>query len=78
MQPNARYEIRVEGIFDAPAHFGDACLRSESIGETTLMQFVVADPCALFGLIKRIRDHGLTLISVNRIEPPFYKQEYLP
>ncbi len=36
---------------------------------TTRIRGTVPDQAALFALISRIRDLGLTLISVNRINP---------
>lgn len=35
---------------------------------TTIISGPMRDEAALFGLISRIRDLGLTLISVNRVE----------
>ena len=36
--------------------------------DTTLITGPVADQAALHGLLKRVRDLGLTLLSVNRVE----------
>ena len=63
------YEIRVEG------HIGDSwsswfeglSLRHEENGETVL-RGAVADQAALHGILMRIRDLGLPLVSVNRIK----------
>ena len=63
------YEIRVEG------HIGDSCsswfeglsLRHEENGETVLRGAIV-DQAALHGILMRIRDLGLPLVSVNRIK----------
>jgi hypothetical protein len=72
-QKKEYYEIRIKGHL--------ASFRSETFdgmqidlspnGETTLRGFVV-DQAALHGLLARIRDLNLILISVNWIQPgPF-------
>ena len=63
------YEIRVQG------HMGDSwsswfeglSLRHEENGETVLRGTIV-DQAALHGILMRIRDLGLPLVSVNRIK----------
>jgi hypothetical protein len=35
----------------------------------TLLTGPVADQAALYGLLKKVRDLGMSLLSVNRIEP---------
>ncbi len=47
--------------------FGDMELRCEPDGCTSLTG-VVQDQSALFGLLARIRDLGLTLISIRPVE----------
>jgi hypothetical protein len=62
------YEIRVEG------HIGDSwsswfeglSLHREGNGETVLRGPLV-DQAALHGVLMRIRDLGLPLVSVNRV-----------
>ncbi len=68
MKP-ARYQIRVEGQLDPhwSDWFGNFTLSHGQDGSTTLTG-PVTDSAALFGLLDRVRDTGLTLISVNRIE----------
>ena len=65
----ARYQIRVEGQLDPhwSDWFGSFTLSHGQDGSTTLTG-PVTDSAALFGLLDRVRDTGLTLISVNRIE----------
>ncbi|HEX6300467.1 MAG TPA: hypothetical protein VF148_08385 [Acidimicrobiia bacterium] len=63
-----RYEIRVEGILDRrwSAWFDQFQITKE--GERmTLIAGEVVDQAALHGLLTRINDLGLTLISVCRI-----------
>ena len=64
------YEIRVKGHLDArwAAWFDGLTLTHGSDG-TTIIHGPVADQAALHGLLQKIRDLGLPLISVNHIAP---------
>lgn len=64
------YEVRLKGhLNDRWADwFGELTLRLENHG-TTLLQGLVVDQAALYSLLKRVRDLGIPLISVNRLEP---------
>jgi hypothetical protein len=66
-----RYEIRVEGILDQrwSAWFGGLRLTSEP-GSVTLIAGPVADQAALHGLLAKVRDLNLPLLSVHRTDPP--------
>jgi hypothetical protein len=63
----SRYEIRIKGILDRrwSAWFED--LQISSDGEQTVLSGWVADQAALHGLLIKIRDLGLTLISVRQL-----------
>lgn len=63
------YQVRVEGELgpDWADWFGGAALIREENG-VTLLTCAVADQAALDGLLRKIRDLGLVLVSVNRIE----------
>jgi hypothetical protein len=65
-----RYEIRLEGHLDArwAAWFDGLSLRRESDG-TTVIYGPIADQAALHGLLGKVRDTGLPLVSVICIEP---------
>ena len=65
-----RYEIRIKGHLDDrwAAWFGGLTITLEDNGETLLTGPVV-DQAALHGLLKKVRDVGMPLISVNRAEP---------
>jgi hypothetical protein len=67
--PPARYQITVEGVLDAPwsAWFDGMRVTSDADGRTTIAG-PVADQTALHGLLAKIRDLGLPLIAVHRIE----------
>ena len=64
------YEIRVEGHL--AQHWSDwfegLTVHSDSCGETTLTGWL-ADQAALFGVLAKIHNLNLVLISVNRALP---------
>jgi hypothetical protein len=64
-----RYEIRLNGHLASrwAAWFDGLSLTNESDG-TTLIHGLVVDQAALHGLLQRVRDIGLPLISVTRVE----------
>jgi hypothetical protein len=65
----ARYQIRVQGVLDQrwSAWFDGLQLSSEP-GGVTVIAGEVADQAALHGLLAKIRDLALPLLSVHRIE----------
>ena len=67
----ARYELRVSGYLDDrwSEWFDDLSLTHESDGTTTMCGTVV-DQAALHSLLNKIRDLGLTLVSVRGIDGP--------
>jgi hypothetical protein len=64
------YEIRLQGNLDQrwSAWFDGLTLTAGADGTTTLRGPVV-DQAALHGLLQRLRDLGLPLLSVARVEP---------
>jgi len=66
-----RYEIRVMGHLDQrwAAWFDGLSLTREKDG-TTLVHGPVLDQAALHGLLTKLRDVGLPLISVARVDRP--------
>ena len=64
------YQIRIKGHLGSQwaDWFGGLTLTREDNGET-LITGPVADQAALHGLLKRVRDLGIPLLSVNRAEP---------
>jgi hypothetical protein len=65
----ARYELRVRGVLDPgwSAWFEGLRVTSDQAGQTTIAG-PVADQAALHGLLAKIRDLGLPLLSVRRID----------
>ncbi len=64
------YQIRVKGHLGRQwtDWFGGLSITPEEDGDTLLTGPVV-DQAALFGLLRKVRDLGLPLLSVNRVEP---------
>lgn len=64
------YQIRLEGHlgFEWTDWFGGMSLALEENGDTLLTGPLV-DQAALHGLLKKVRDLGIPLISVNRVKP---------
>ncbi len=64
------YQIRVKGHLDLQwtDWFEGLTITLEDNGETLLTGSVV-DQAALHGLLKKVRDLGMPLISVTRIKP---------
>ena len=64
------YEVRVEGHLDRQwtDWFGGLTITLEDNGDTLLTGPVI-DQAALHGLLKKVRDLGMPLLSVNRVEP---------
>jgi len=64
------YEIRLKGHLNDrwAGRFGDAVITLEDNGNT-LLTCPVIDQAALHGLLKRVRDLGMPLLSVNFVNP---------
>jgi hypothetical protein len=64
------YEIRLKGHLDDrwAGWFGGLTITLEEDGDTLLTGPVI-DQAALHGLLKRVRDLGMPLLSVNFVSP---------
>jgi hypothetical protein len=64
-----RYEIRVNGVLDGgwSAWFDGLRVTSDEHGQTTIAG-PVTDQAALHGLLAKVRDLGLELLSVRRTD----------
>lgn len=66
---NSRYEIRVKGVLDGRWAAWFEGLQVSSDGEETVISGPVADQAALHGVLTKVRDLGLFLISVRHLDP---------
>jgi hypothetical protein len=65
------YEIRIGGRLDERrASWFDGMTVTDGGDGTTVLRGPVADQAALHGLLQRVRDLGLPLITVTRTDPP--------
>ena len=64
------YQIRIEGQLGSQwtDWFGSVTITLEDNGDT-LLNCRVVDQAALFGVLRMVRDLGMPLISVNRVDP---------
>lgn len=63
------YRIRVKGNLDRKwSDWFDGFTITPQANDETLLTGRVADQCALHGLLAKIRDLGLPLLSVERME----------
>lgn len=68
--PPLVYQIRIKGHLSRQwtTWFEGLTITSEANGDTLLTGTVV-DQAALYGLLKKVRDLGIPLVSVIRVEP---------
>jgi hypothetical protein len=64
----AQYEIRVAGVLDSRWTDWFEGLRISVQGEETVIRGLVRDQAAVQGLLAKVRDLGLCLISVRRLD----------
>ncbi len=64
------YQIRLKGHLGRQwtDWFGGLTITLEDNGETLLTGPVI-DQAALYGLLKKVRDLGMPLISINHVDP---------
>lgn len=64
-----RYEIRIEGVIEERwSWWFDGMQLTSEPGGATLITGPVVDQAALHGLLAKVRDLGLPLISVRRLD----------
>ena len=64
----ARYEIRVDSVLDVQWSDWFGGLQLSNDGAQTVIVGLLPDQPALHGLLTKIRDLGLSLISVRRLD----------
>jgi len=64
------YQIRIKGQLERRwiEWFGDVTITVEENGDT-LLACTLVDQAALHGLLKKVRDLGMPLLSINCVEP---------
>jgi hypothetical protein len=68
-QPNV-YQIRIKGhLSDQWAGWFEGFTITLEENGDTLLTGPVVDPAALHGVLKKVRDLGMPLLSVNPVEP---------
>ena len=65
------YQIKIKGHLGPQwtDWFGDVTIALEDNGDT-LLTCLVVDQAALYGLLRKVRDLGVPLISAIRVKPP--------
>lgn len=65
-----QYEIRLSGHLDQRwAEWFDGLTVTQEGDGTTLLRGPIVDQAALHGLLQRVRDLGLPLVSVTQVAP---------
>ena len=64
----ARYEIRVDGVLDGRWADWFGGLQVSNDGTKTVIAGLLPDQPTLHGLLTKVRDLGLTLISVRQLD----------
>lgn len=63
-----RYEIRIQGILDPTRSEWLGCSHVTYTTAETILTCDIPDQTALHGLLAKLRDMNLKILSVNRIE----------
>ncbi|HUK72367.1 MAG TPA: hypothetical protein VLW50_26960 [Streptosporangiaceae bacterium] len=69
MARQSHYEIPVKGVLDGRWTAWSEGLQVNSDGSHTVTSGPAADQAALHGLLTKVRDLGLVLISMRRLDP---------
>ncbi len=69
-------EIRVKGRIDERwSEWLDGLAIRHTINGETVLDGPILDQAALYGLMSKLRDLGLTLLTVNCTEPALHREE---
>lgn len=69
MQVQGRYQIRIHSHLDQSwADWFEGMTITHEVDGTTVLFGPIVDQAALHGVLTRVRDLGLTLLSVNRAD----------
>jgi hypothetical protein len=64
-----RYEIRVKGLLDAHWSEWFEGLLVGAEGQDTVISGPIPDQAALHGVLAKVRDLGVSLLSVSQVDP---------
>ena len=68
LNPPVVYQIRLEGQLGRPwAEWFDGLTIMPADNGDTLLICAVSDQAALYGLLRKVRDLGMPLVSINRV-----------
>ena len=65
----ARYEIRVDSVLDGRWSQWFEGLQIENQGGETILSGTLPDQSALHGILDKVRDLGLSIITLQRLPP---------
>lgn len=65
----ASYEVRIEGALEASWSEWFEGLDVQTMGEETILSGALRDRSALYGVLDKVRDLGLSVITVRRLSP---------
>ena len=71
----ARYEVRVDGVLDDRWSEWFQGLRIENQDGETILSGMLPDQPALHGILDKVRDLGLTIVTVRRLPPEQLDEE---
>jgi hypothetical protein len=70
------YQIRIKGLLDSQwTDWFDGMAISPTEDGDTLLTGPVEDQAALHGLLKKVRDAGMSFVSVSPVEPDRRREE---
>ncbi len=65
----ASYEVRIEGVLDARWSDWFEGLELGRVGQETILSGTLRDRSALYGVLDKVRDLGLSVITLRRLPP---------
>lgn len=65
----ASYEVRIEGVLEGRWSEWFEGLEVGRVGEETILSGTLRDRSALYGVLDKVRDLGLSVITVRRLSP---------
>ena len=63
------YKVHIQGILDSVWTEWFDCLQISHTSSESILTFIIQDQSALHGLLAKIRDMNLKIISINKVDP---------